>query len=69
MTHDFLIISASDVDVEHLFNSSQDVCHYHQSHLLSDIIHVIMLQMCINQFNLKQNYAQIAEDVITEEDE
>ncbi len=69
MARDFLAIPASGVGVERLFNSSRDVCHYHRSRLLPDTIHAIMLQMCTDRFNLKQDYARIAEDVTTEEDE
>ena len=43
MTKDILSISASDVDVEQLFNTARDVCHYCQNHLNADTIEIIML--------------------------
>ena len=43
MTKNILSISASDVDVEQLFNTAQDTCHYHQNHLNADTIKIIML--------------------------
>ena len=38
-----LSISASDIDVEQIFNTTCDVCHYHQNCLNSDTIKMIML--------------------------
>jgi hypothetical protein len=69
MARDFLAIPATGVGVERLFNSARDVCHYRRGRLLPDTIHAIMIQMCTDRFNLKQEYARIAEDVNTEEDD
>ena len=43
MTKNILSISASDIDVEQIFNTAHDVCHYYQNHLNSDTIKMIML--------------------------
>jgi len=43
MTKNILSISASDVDVEWIFNTAHDVCHYHWNYLNSDIIKMIIL--------------------------
>ena len=67
MIWNFLVISASDVDVEHLFNSVRNVCHYCWNQLLSETIHAIMIQMCTDCFNLKQEYVWIFDDIIIEE--
>ncbi len=69
IAHDFLAIAASGVRVEHLFNSCQDICHYYQSQLAPDTIHTIMIQICNDQFVLKQDHAQIMENVKTDEDD
>lgn len=69
MTRDFLSVPASGVGVERLFNSSRDVCHYRRSRLASDTIHSIMLQMCTDRFILKQEFADIAEDIKNDEDD
>ena len=67
MIWNFLVILTSNVDVECLFNSVRNVCHYHQDQLLSETIHVIMIQMCTNYFNLKQEYAWIFNNIIIKE--
>ena len=43
MIKDIFLISASDVNVEQLFNTAWDVCHYHQNHLNVNTIEIIML--------------------------
>ena len=43
MTKNILSISASDVDVEQIFNIAHDVCHYCWNCLNSDTIEMIML--------------------------
>jgi hypothetical protein len=69
MARDFLAIPATGIGVERLFNSARDVCHYRRGRLLPDTIHAIMIQMCTDRFNLKEEYARIAEDINTEEDD
>ncbi len=61
MTKDILSISASDVDVEQLFNTARDVCHYHQNHLNADTIEIIMLLKWYEKLKLataEQNSSQ-----------
>ena len=62
MTKNILSISASDVDVEQLFNTARDVCHYCWNCLNADIIEIIMLlkwyeklKLAIVEQNLSQN--------------
>ena len=43
MIKNILSISASDVDVEQLFNTARDIYHYHQNHLNADTIKIIIL--------------------------
>ena len=43
MTKNILSISAFDIDVEWIFNTVCDVCHYHQNCFNSDTIEMIML--------------------------
>ena len=43
MTKNILSISASDVDVEWVFNTAHDACHYHWNCLNSETIEMIML--------------------------
>ncbi len=69
MARDFLAIPASGVGVERLFNSARDVCHYRRGRLLPETIHAIMIQMCTDCFNLKQEYARIFDDITTEEED
>ena len=66
MIWNFLVILINDVDIECLFNNVRNVCHYCWDWLLLKIIHAIMIQMCINCFNLKQKYVWIFDDIITE---
>ena len=43
MTKNIFSISASDVNVEQIFNTACDVCHYYQNCLNSDTIEMIIL--------------------------
>ena len=47
-----LSISASDIDVEQIFNTTCDVCHYHQNCLNSDTIKIIILMKWYEKFRL-----------------
>ena len=52
MTKNILSISASDVDVEWIFNTAHDVCHYHWNCLNSDTIEMIMLMKWYEKLRL-----------------
>ena len=52
MTKNILLISASDVDVEWIFNTAHDVCHYCWNYLNSDTIEMIMLMKWYEKFRL-----------------
>jgi len=43
MTKNILSVSASDIDVEQLFNTARDIYHYYQNYLNADTIEIIML--------------------------
>ena len=43
MTKNIFSISASDINVEQLFNTVWDTCHYHWNHLNADTIKIIIL--------------------------
>ena len=61
ITKNILSISASDVDVEWLFNTARDVCHYHWNCLNADIIKIIMLLKWYEKLKLataEQNLSQ-----------
>ena len=62
MAQDFLAIATTDVDVEWLFNSAWDICHYCHGQLHADIIHDLMLQLTTDQFHLKKEYQNLNED-------
>ena len=62
MTKNILSISASDVDVEWLFNTARDVCYYYWNYLNADTIEIIMLlkwyeklKLATTEQNLSQN--------------
>ena len=55
MTKNILSISASDVDVERIFNTACDVCHYCQNHLNLDTIEMIMLVKWYEKLELTEN--------------
>ena len=52
MTKNILSISAFDIDVEQIFNTAHDICHYCQNHFNSDIIKMIMLMKWYKKFEL-----------------
>ena len=52
MTKNILSISASDIDVEQIFNTAHDVCHYYQNYLNSDTIKMIMLMKWYKKLRL-----------------
>ena len=52
MTKNILLISAFDVDIEWIFNTAHDICHYHQNHLNSDTIKMIMLMKWYEKLEL-----------------
>ena len=52
MTKNILSISASDIDVEWIFNTAHDVCHYCWNHLNSDTIEMIMLMKWYEKLKL-----------------
>ena len=62
MTKNILSISVFNINVEWLFNTARDVCHYCQNHLNADTIEIIMLlkwyeklKLAIAEQNLSQN--------------
>ena len=62
MIKNIFSISAFDIDVEWLFNTARNVCHYCQNHLNTDTIEIIMLlkwyeklKLAIAEQNLSQN--------------
>ena len=52
MTKNILSISASDVNVEWIFNTVYDVCHYHWNYFNSDTIEIIMLMKWYEKLEL-----------------
>ena len=52
MTKNILSISASDVDVEQIFNTACDICHYYWNCLNSDTIEMIMLMKWYEKLEL-----------------
>ena len=61
ITKNILSISAFDIDIEWLFNTARDVCHYHQNHLNADTIEIIMLLKWYEKLKLataEQNLSQ-----------
>jgi hypothetical protein len=56
MARDYLAIPAAGVGVERLFNKARDICSYRRHHLKAGTIRLLIMLMCIDQFNLQEDY-------------
>jgi uncharacterized protein YdcH (DUF465 family) len=63
MARDFLAIPVSGVGVERLFNTARDICHYRRCRLNPETINALMLQICTDRFEIKEEFQQIQEDL------
>ena len=52
-----------------MFNSNQDICYYYQDHLNSETVQALMLQMCDDYFELKNEFKNIQKQMTNELDE
>lgn len=56
MVQDFFSVPVSRVGVENLFSVTRDVCHYRRNRLAPETIEAIMLQMCVDRFEMKKEF-------------
>jgi hypothetical protein len=56
MAREFLAIPASGVGVERLFNQARDICTYRRHSLKPETIRLLVMLMCMDSFNLKEEY-------------
>ena len=56
MAREFLVILASGVSVERLFNQARDICTYRRHSLKPETVRLLVMLMCIDSFNLKEEY-------------
>ncbi|OJJ79772.1 hAT family dimerization domain-containing protein [Aspergillus glaucus CBS 516.65] len=56
MVQDFFSVPVSGVGVENLFSVARDVCHYQRNRLAPEMIEAIMLQMCVDRFEMKKEF-------------
>jgi len=74
ITKNILSILASKINVEHFFNTAWDTCHYHQNHLNTNIIKIIMLIKWYEKLELwtsenKSDLSEIIENQTSNTDE
>ena len=56
MAREFLAIPASGVGVERLFNQARDICTYRRHRLKPETLRLLVMLMCMDSFNLKEEY-------------
>jgi hypothetical protein len=56
MAREFLAIPASGVSVERLFNHARDICTYRRHSLKPETLRLLVMLMCMDSFNLKEEY-------------
>ena len=56
MAREFLAIPASGVGVERLFNQARDICTYRRHSLKPETLRLLVMLMCMDSFNLKEEY-------------
>ena len=56
MAREFLAIPASGVGVERLFNQARDICTYRRHRLKPETLRLLIMLMCMDSFNLKEEY-------------
>jgi hypothetical protein len=56
MAREFLAIPASGVGVERLFNQARDICTYRRHSLKPETVRLLVMLMCMDSFNLKEEY-------------
>lgn len=56
MAREFLAIPASGVGVERLFNQARDICTYRRHSLKPETLRLLIMLMCMDSFNLKEEY-------------
>lgn len=74
IARDFLAVPAAGVGVERLFNSARDIISYRRHNLKPATIRLLMMLMCMDRFDLKEEFRLAGslddlEDAIESEDE
>ena len=69
MARDFLAIPAAGVGVERLFNVARDLCTFRRHCLRPDTIKMLMLQMFVDTFELKEEFREFKRDLKQEEND
>ncbi|KAJ5249388.1 hypothetical protein N7524_011704, partial [Penicillium chrysogenum] len=58
LARDILVIPATGVGVERLFNTARDICHYRRGRMKSETIEELMLFLCSSRFDLELHEAK-----------
>jgi hypothetical protein len=61
-------IPATGAEVERLFNSARDVCHYRRGSLSPETIRDIMLYMCTTRFNTNKEQWLILQEYLLDKE-
>jgi hypothetical protein len=56
IAREFLVILVSGVSVERLFNQARDICTYRRHSLKPETLRLLVMLMCMDSFNLKEEY-------------
>ena len=56
MAREFLVILASGVSVERLFNQARDICTYRRHSLKPETVRLLVMLIYMDSFNLKEEY-------------
>jgi len=69
IARDVLPLAAAGVGIERMFNSGRDICHYRRGRLNPETVRALMLQMCGDHFEIKNEFKDIQEQVTDELEE
>lgn len=63
-----LSFPATSAGVERLFNTAQDICHYRQGRMKSQMIQDLMMFHCTSRFDLEEQEAKLLEKFFSHEE-
>ena len=63
IARDVIAVAAAGVGMERMFNTSRDICHYRRGRLQPDTIRAIMIQICSDRFQIKEEYRDLVDDL------
>ena len=67
MARDYLTVLAASVSVERLFNKVRDIYSYRRHNLKAGTIRLLIMLMCIDQFNIREEYQGLSPAIDLEE--